>query len=144
MTQCPLFKHPERYLRLVCLYTFPHPFSFSFYCPQRMQEICKHDWQFYKKDSGKRYRSFEQITMENIPEQKSVSSASLHLIFLCFHLPQLNVQNGTECGVFTLFYAYCIAADIPFNFGLNDCGNLRRKIFVELMKGEITQFSLSE
>lgn len=27
------------------------------------------------------------------------------------------------------------------DFGLKDCKNLRRKIFVELMKGEITQFA---
>ena len=43
-------------------------------------------------------------------------------------------MNGSDCGMFMLSYARCIAADYPeFTFDQSDMVNLRRRLLMEIL-----------
>jgi hypothetical protein len=68
---------------------------------------------------------------KKIPKQNVFFFLILILLFIF-------IQGGTECGVFLLAYAYCIAAQLPLScFCQEDSIHFRRKIFVELMNQQI-------
>ena len=101
-----------------------------------MQEICRFDWRRLKERECGKFKEFTTICPRNIPAQKGVRfSFSFSYIFIDKPLH----QNGTECGVFLLFYAYCIAGDFCMDFTLKDCARFRQKILVEILQGEISQ-----
>ncbi len=51
------------------------------------------------------------------------------------NLPQQ--QNGTDCGMFSIYYADFLSDDLPFDFSQDDIPEFRRKVCAAILKGDL-------
>jgi hypothetical protein len=49
-----------------------------------MQQICRHDWGMYKAKNEGAFKPFQQVIVENIPNQGSVSAHYLLFILISY------------------------------------------------------------